>query len=60
MYHFGVVKALHDNGLLPKVITGSSVGALVGAFVCSRPESELPALFEPDAFNFDVFDAIEG
>lgn len=26
MYHLGIVKALFENGMLPKVITGSSAG----------------------------------
>lgn len=37
--HIGVIKALHDHELLPRVIAGSSIGAVVGAYVCSlRPE----------------------
>ena len=33
-YHLGVVKALNDAGLLPRVIFGRSTGAIVAAFVC--------------------------
>ncbi|CAK9057981.1 unnamed protein product [Durusdinium trenchii] len=29
MYHFGVVKALHLNGLLPRVMSGTSAGSIV-------------------------------
>lgn len=30
-FHFGVVKALHESDLLPKIICGSSVGSIVAA-----------------------------
>lgn len=31
--HLGVVKALHLRGLLPRIITGTATGALIGALV---------------------------
>lgn len=31
-FHVGVVKALHDAGMLPRVVSGSSAGA-IGAFM---------------------------
>jgi predicted acylesterase/phospholipase RssA len=38
LYHMGVVKALLENNLLPRVISGSSAGALfaaiLGAYSC--------------------------
>jgi predicted acylesterase/phospholipase RssA len=40
-YHFGVVKALLDNGVLPEIITGTSGGALVAALVATRTDQEL-------------------
>jgi len=33
MYHLGVLKALHENKLLPRVISGSSVGSIVAAMI---------------------------
>jgi predicted acylesterase/phospholipase RssA len=33
LYHLGVVKALLEEKLIPKVISGSSVGSLVAALV---------------------------
>ncbi|PRT56983.1 Lipase 3 [Wickerhamiella sorbophila] len=39
--HLGTVKALLSAGLLPNVITGATVGAIVAAFVCSVPAEEL-------------------
>ncbi|PGH19183.1 hypothetical protein AJ80_04153 [Polytolypa hystricis UAMH7299] len=40
-YHFGVIKALLDNGVLPEVISGTSGGALVAALVATRTDDEL-------------------
>ncbi|KAL2002274.1 hypothetical protein VTN02DRAFT_291 [Thermoascus thermophilus] len=46
-YHFGVVKALLDNGVLPEIITGTSGGALVAALVATRTDEELKRLLVP-------------
>jgi len=41
MKHIGVVKALHDANLLPRIISGASAGSIVAAIVCSKNDSEL-------------------
>ncbi|PYH64606.1 patatin-like phospholipase domain-containing protein [Aspergillus vadensis CBS 113365] len=46
-YHFGVVRALLDNGVLPEIITGTSGGALVAALVATRTDEELKQLLVP-------------
>lgn len=46
-YHFGVVKALLEEDLLPDVITGTSGGALVAALVATRTNEELKKLLVP-------------
>ncbi|KAF7712457.1 Patatin-like phospholipase domain-containing protein [Penicillium ucsense] len=46
-YHFGVVKALLDNGVLPEIITGTSGGALVAGLVATRTDDELKQLLVP-------------
>jgi TAG lipase / steryl ester hydrolase / phospholipase A2 / LPA acyltransferase len=33
MYHLGVLKTLHENNLLPRVISGSSVGSIMASIV---------------------------
>lgn len=42
LYHFGVIKALYEQDLLPRIVTGSSAGSLVAALICSKPYEELP------------------
>jgi len=45
-YHLGVAKALWEHGMLPKVISGSSMGALIAAAVCSRDDAGLVHFFQ--------------
>jgi len=45
LYHLGVVKALLQTNLLPEVICGSSMGAIIAAGVCTRNMQELNELF---------------
>ncbi|CAE6507420.1 unnamed protein product [Rhizoctonia solani] len=46
-YHFGVVRAFLDAGLLPRVVAGTSAGGLVAALVCTRTDEELKELLVP-------------
>lgn len=56
IYHIGVARALWEQGLLPNVIAGSSMGAIVAAGVCSRNGAELERLFyEPDSIHRTAF-----
>ena len=55
MYHFGVVKALHDAKLLPKVISGSSGGSIVAAVLATRREEDIDKCFEPGGFKLEAF-----
>lgn len=43
-YHYGVIRALLDEGLLPKIISGSSAGSIAAAIVGTRTEPELSDL----------------
>ena len=45
MYHMGVIKALHEQNLLPRIISASSFGAVVAAVVGTRTFDELSMLF---------------
>lgn len=47
MYHFGVVKALHLNGLLPRVICGTSAGSIISSAICVRLDDELLEMWDP-------------
>ncbi|KAI8811525.1 acyl transferase/acyl hydrolase/lysophospholipase [Cladochytrium replicatum] len=48
-FHFGIVKALFEVGLLPRVITGTSCGAMVAAMIACRTDEELKTeVFVPE------------
>jgi TAG lipase/steryl ester hydrolase/phospholipase A2/LPA acyltransferase len=47
-FHLGVIKALHEQRLLPTVISGASAGSLVAAVVGTRTNEELEELFTAD------------
>lgn len=49
LYHLGVVRALNIAGLLPQVICGSSMGAIVAAGVCTRTDEQLRELLDNPA-----------
>lgn len=57
IYHFGVVKALFERDLLPRTISGSSMGAIIAAWACCHDDEALrhffanPHLVELDALN---------
>ncbi len=55
MFHIGVIKALQAHKLLPRVISGSSAGAVVAAFVGTKKDSELDALFRGDDVDLDLW-----
>lgn len=56
MYHLGVVRALHSENLVPKVVSGSSVGSIAATFLCAITDEEMPTLFEMDRWNLNVFE----
>lgn len=48
-FHFGVITALHEEGLLPDVISGSSGGAMVAGIIGTRSEEDLEELLDLDS-----------
>lgn len=49
-FHIGVVLALAEQNLIPKVISGSSGGAFIGSILCSHNDDELEHVFDLDNF----------
>jgi predicted acylesterase/phospholipase RssA len=37
--HVGMLEALYERGIAPDLIVGTSVGAVNGAYIASRPQS---------------------
>lgn len=46
MNHIGVLKALWEMHLLPRIISGASAGSIVCAVLCTRTDEEMPELLE--------------
>jgi predicted acylesterase/phospholipase RssA len=53
--HLGVLKVLLEERLLPRVISGASVGSIMAAIVCTRTDSEIPLIFEPGSLKLQSF-----
>jgi len=57
--HIGVVKCLFEQKLLPRIISGASVGSIIAAVVCTRTDPELTHLLDPKNIgdiNLNVFE----
>lgn len=48
IFHLGVIKALWEKGLLPQVIAGSSVGAIIAAILGVHSDAEIPEMLVPE------------
>lgn len=55
MFHIGVIKALREHKLLPRVISGSSAGSVVAAFLGTRKDNELDAMFRGEDMDFHLW-----
>jgi len=47
-YHFGHVKALLEEGVLPDIISGTSAGSVVAATLCTRTNEEIERDMKPE------------
>lgn len=57
MTHIGVVKALFEAKLLPRIISGASAGSIICAVLCTRTDGEVPELLETFPYgNLAVFE----
>jgi len=53
-YHLGVVKALLEEGLLPRVISGSSAGSMVAGVLGTHTDAELEKFYDPKHVHFEA------
>ena len=54
--HLGVAKALYNSKMLPKVICGSYIGALMAGLICSKSSTELDELFYESKVDLTCFE----
>jgi len=55
MCHLGVVKALHEQGLLPRIIVGTATGAMMAALVGVHPEEDLLPILTGEGIDLSAF-----
>ena len=53
-YHLGVVKTLLEQGLLPRVISGSSAGSLVAGVLGTHTDREMAHFLQPSNVHFEA------
>jgi NTE family protein len=53
-YHLGVVKALMEKKLLPRVISGSSAGSMIAGVLGTHSDAELEKFFDPKNVHFEA------
>lgn len=55
VFHLGVIKALWEQQLLPRVLSGSSAGSIIAGAVGVHSNEELSALFDPKYMSLAAF-----
>ena len=53
LFHLGVIKELEAQGIMPRVITGSSAGAVIAGIVASHTDPELEEMLVPSRMKFE-------
>jgi TAG lipase/steryl ester hydrolase/phospholipase A2/LPA acyltransferase len=46
MNHVGVLKALFEAKMLPRIISGASAGSIISAVLCTRTDEEIPGVLK--------------
>ena len=59
MYHLGVIKALYEQDLLPKIIAGTSAGSIIASAICITTWDKIPKWFEPGSIKYGPFTGLE-
>lgn len=53
--HLGVVKALHERSMMPQIVCGSYIGALVASLICVQAKDRLAAILSGEGIDFEAF-----
>lgn len=66
LFHIGVIDELESQGLLPRVVTGSSAGAIMAGILTTHTDAELEEMLNPEYIDFEwcsvfrPFDLVKG
>ena len=53
LFHIGVIEELQAEGLLPRVVTGSSAGAIMAGILTTHTDEELREMLNPEYIDFE-------
>ncbi len=53
LFHIGVIEELQAQGLLPRVVTGSSAGSIMAGILATHTDTELVDMLNPDYIDFE-------
>ncbi|KAG5472433.1 hypothetical protein LSCM1_03832 [Leishmania martiniquensis] len=53
-YHAGVARALHEAGVLPDILCGSSAGSIIAAMICTKSPEELRAFMQSHVLSTEA------
>eukprot|EP00834_Sanchytrium_tribonematis_P002003 NODE_55_length_29507_cov_0.809712.p6 type:complete len:448 gc:universal NODE_55_length_29507_cov_0.809712:2688-4031(+) len=56
LHHVGVIKSLHEHHCLSRIISGSSGGSIIAAYICIHNEEEFQELLRPGKIDLNVFE----
>ncbi len=55
MFHIGVLKAVFEAGLLPRVLSGSSAGSIIGGAIGTHNDQDLVKMFDPEYLTLQAW-----
>jgi predicted acylesterase/phospholipase RssA len=53
LFHIGVIEELETQGLLPRVVTGSSAGSIMSGILATHTDAELEEMLNPEYIDFE-------
>jgi TAG lipase/steryl ester hydrolase/phospholipase A2/LPA acyltransferase len=53
MFHLGVIQEMEEQGVLPRVVTGSSAGSIIAGLLATHTDQELEGLLSRNEWKFD-------
>ncbi|MFP5382552.1 MAG: DUF3336 domain-containing protein [Gammaproteobacteria bacterium] len=55
LFHMGVLKALHEENLLPQVVSGSSAGSIMAGVIGTHEDGSLLEMLKPENLYLNAF-----
>lgn len=59
MFHIGVLKAVFEAGLLPRVLSGSSAGSIIGGAMATHSDADLVKMFDPEYLTLQAWRGLD-